>query len=100
MPAMENVYQEYKNDGFVVLAVNSTIQDDPDDARDFYNQLGLNFGIYFDFYGNATNAYQVRSLPTSYFISADGIIREIVIGGPMAEALLITRVENLLIGEY
>ncbi len=100
MPAMEKVYQEYKDQGFLVLAVNSTIQDSPEDAKSFYTELGLSFDLLYDYYGNATQAYQVRSLPTSFFISPDGIIREIVIGGPMAEALLVTRVEKLINGDY
>lgn len=100
MPAMEKVYQEYKDQGFLVLAVNSTIQDSPEDAKAFYTELGLSFDLLYDYHGYATQAYQVRSLPTSYFISPDGIIREIVIGGPMAEALLVTRVEKLINGDY
>ena len=35
--------------------------------------------------------------PTTFFIGRDGIIREVVLGGPMAEALLRTRVEDLLV---
>jgi hypothetical protein len=42
------------------------------------------------------NDYQMRSLPTSFFIGRDGVINEVVIGGPMAEALLRTRIENIL----
>jgi cytochrome c biogenesis protein CcmG/thiol:disulfide interchange protein DsbE len=37
----------------------------------------------------------VRSLPTSFFVDPDGIIQEVVIGGPMAEALLRIRAESL-----
>jgi len=43
-----------------------------------------------------TRLYQVSSLPTSFFVDKDGIIHEVVIGGPMAEALLRSRVEQLL----
>jgi hypothetical protein len=41
-------------------------------------------------------AYQLRSLPSSYFIDRAGIIQEVVIGGPMSEALLRTRIEQIL----
>jgi hypothetical protein len=41
-------------------------------------------------------AYQLRSLPSSYFIGRDGIINEVVLGGPMSEALLRTRIEDIL----
>jgi len=35
-------------------------------------------------------------LPSSYFINRAGIIAEVVIGGPMSEALLRTRIEQIL----
>ncbi len=37
--------------------------------------------------------YHVDALPSTFFIRPDGTIEEVVIGGPMAEALLRTRVE-------
>ncbi len=40
--------------------------------------------------------YRVRSLPTTFFIDGDGVIREIVIGGPMSKALLQSKIERLL----
>jgi hypothetical protein len=41
-------------------------------------------------------AFRVSALPTTFFICPDGIIEEVVVGGPMAEALLLTRIEKLL----
>jgi peroxiredoxin len=96
MPAMERTWQDYRERGVVVLAVNSTIQDTPADAQAFVTENGLTFPIPLDTDGAVTRLYRVSSLPTSFFIGADGVIREVVIGGPMAEALLRSRVEQLL----
>ncbi len=96
MPAIEKVYNEYKDQGFVVLAVNMTYQDTFSNVAPFAEEHGLTFPILFDETGETARAYQLRSLPSSYFIDRDGIIREVVIGGPMAEALLRTRVEQIL----
>lgn len=96
MPAMQKVYELYKSQGFIILAVNSTIQDDEGEASAFFRELGLTFPMLMDHEGTTTQSYQVRSLPTSFFIDPKGIIQEIVIGGPMAEALLISRIERLL----
>jgi cytochrome c biogenesis protein CcmG, thiol:disulfide interchange protein DsbE len=96
MQAIEKVYNEYKEQGFVVLAVNMTYQDDPRAVMPFVNEQGLTFPILLDETGGMANSYQLRSLPSSYFIGRDGIINEVVIGGPMAEALLRTRVEKIL----
>ena len=96
MPAIEKVYQEFKDQGLVVLAMNMTYQDDASAVAPFIERHGLTFPILLDESGDTSRAYQMRSLPTSFFIDRDGIINEVVIGGPMAEALLRTRVEDIL----
>ncbi len=96
MQTIEKVYGEYKDQGFVVLAVNMTYQDAPSDVMPFVEGQRLTFPILLDETGEMADAYQLRSLPSSYFIGRDGIINEVVIGGPMAEALLRTRIEDIL----
>lgn len=96
MQTIETVYNEYKDQGFTVLAVNMTYQDDPNAVMPFVDEQRLTFPILLDTTGEMGNAYQLKSLPSSYFIDREGIIQEVVIGGPMAEALLRTRIEDLL----
>lgn len=96
MQTIERIYQEYKADGFTVLAVNMTYQDDPLAVMPFVKEQGLGFPILLDETGEIANAYQFHSLPSSYFIRRDGMINEVVIGGPMSEALLRTRVDSIL----
>jgi peroxiredoxin len=96
MQTIEKIYQEYEDKGFTVLAVNMTYQDAPLDVMPFVEEQKLTFPILLDETGEMANAYQLRSLPSSYFIGRDGIINEVVIGGPMSEALLRTRVEDIL----
>lgn len=98
MPAMQTIYQEFADQGFTILAVNSTIQDSIENAADFVQDYQLTFPILLDLDGQVTKLYQVTALPSSFFILPDGTIQEVVIGGPMAEALLRTRIENLLQG--
>lgn len=96
MPALDAVYRKYRDAGFVVLAVNTTYQDAEADARAFVQRLGLTFPILFDRDGATSQRYRLPALPTSYFIGRDGIIRDIVIGGPMSETLIASKVETLL----
>jgi cytochrome c biogenesis protein CcmG, thiol:disulfide interchange protein DsbE len=96
MPSIEKVYNEYKDRGLVVLAVNMTYQDDAQKVEPFVIERELTFPILLDETGDMANDYQMRSLPSSYFIGRDGIIQEVVIGGPMAEALLRARVEEII----
>ncbi len=96
MRTIETMYNEYKDQGFTVLAVNMTYQDAPLDVMPFVNEQKLTFPILLDETGEMANAYQLKSLPSSFFLNREGIINEVVIGGPMAEALLRTRIEEIL----
>src|SRR5690606_34345406 len=88
MPAMQKIHEQYGPQGFTILAVNTTFQDERTSAEEFAANRGLTFPIVFDLDGKVSRSYQVRSMPTSFFIDQDGIIRRVVIGGPMSEALL------------
>ncbi len=96
MPAIEAMYKEYMAQGFIVLAVNQTFQDNPFEITPFTKEHNLTFPILLDETGETARMYQVRSLPSSYFIDRFGVITEVVIGGPMSEALLRTRIEEAL----
>ena len=95
MPAMQRVYEEYREQGFEILAINTTFQDDQDSAALFVSQKGLTFPILWDFDRIVSNLYQTRAMPTSFFVDADGVIRDVIVGGPMSEALLRIRVQQL-----
>ncbi|KXK14511.1 MAG: thiol-disulfide oxidoreductase [Chloroflexi bacterium OLB14] len=73
-----------------------TYQDTSPDIAPFINKYGLTFPILLDETGEIAHLYQLNSLPSSYFINRAGIISEVVIGGPMSEALLRTRIEKIL----
>lgn len=96
MQTIEMMYNEYKDQGFTVLAVNMIYQDEPLEIMAFVDKQKLTFPILLDETGEMANAYQLKSLPSSFFINREGIINEVVIGGPMAEALLRTRIEEIL----
>ena len=96
MPTIEKVYQEYQDQGLVVLGVDATIQDDPTAIAPFVKQYGITFPILLDVNGEASDLYELRSLPTSFFIGRDGVIKEVVVGGPMSEALLRTNIEEII----
>jgi peroxiredoxin len=96
MPALERVYRDYRDRGFVLLAVNATYQDSQQGAYDFAQEHNLTFPILLDRDGKVSSGlYQLRALPTSYFVDPKGTIHEVVVGGPMSEALLRIRVEQL-----
>jgi len=96
MPSIEKVYQAYQGRGLVVLGVNTTFQDSESDVAAFVEQFGLTFPILLDREGGVSRRYQMRGLPSTFFIDRQGIIRTVVIGGPMSEAVIQSKVEELL----
>jgi len=96
MPAIEKTYRSYKDIGFVVIGLNLTAQDSEQAAAAFAQEIGITFPIALDRDNAIGNLYRVNALPTSYFIDRNGVIRSIVVGGPMNEALIQSKVEELL----
>lgn len=89
MPAMQRLYERWQPEGFTILAVN---QGEPEaTAVAFAQSLGLTFPLALDTDYAVSDLYAVRSLPTSFFIDREGVIRSIVIGamnGPLLESNL------------
>lgn len=96
MPAIEAQYERYASQGLVVLGVNATDQDAPLDVVPFARQFGLTFPILLDETGQVGRAYELRSLPSTFFLNRDGTIAQVVIGGPMSGALLQANIEQIL----
>ena len=71
MPAMERLYQRYKDRGFVILGVN--IKDDKKSAISFVRELKITFPIGFDPNGDVGLLYGAWGLPATYLIDARGI---------------------------
>lgn len=94
--AMQKVFEDYQDQGFTILAINSTSQDQNTAVMNFIKTNGVTFPILLDSRGEATNTYRIKALPTSYFVDRQGIISEIIIGGPMPEVLLRQHIEELL----
>jgi peroxiredoxin len=70
MPAMERLYQEFKNKNFVVLAVS--VKDRKQDAIDFAKELKLSYPVALDPEGQVGVLYGAWGLPTTYIIGPKG----------------------------
>ena len=73
MPDYEQVYQQYRQDKFVILGVN--FQEAPDTVAQYAGGLGLTFPILLDTDGNvATHHYQIIGMPASIIVDPQGNI--------------------------
>jgi cytochrome c biogenesis protein CcmG/thiol:disulfide interchange protein DsbE len=85
MPGINALYEDYKADGFVVLAVNS--QEDAVIVQQFIAEQGFTFPVVLDSRGEVMNQYQVRGLPTTFIIGRDGQIQHTQSGAISYEQL-------------
>ncbi len=98
MPAIEKAYRANADLGLVVLGVNTTYQDSEPAVEAFVNEYNLTFPIPLDRDNSVSQLYAISGLPTTFFIDRQGIIRSVIVGGPMSEAMIQSKVEDLLKG--
>ena len=85
MPAIQDRYKTFHEQGLTVLAVN--LAEAAADVRAFVERLGLTFTILMDPSETVFNQYRVQGYPTSFFIDRQGVIQNVRVGY-MADDLL------------
>jgi cytochrome c biogenesis protein CcmG, thiol:disulfide interchange protein DsbE len=74
MPSLVRVYEQYKGQGFVILGINTTYQDDRAKVAQFARDNSMGFPVLLVTDPEATAAYGSRLMPTSYLIDRNGKI--------------------------
>lgn len=72
MPLFQDYYEDYEEEGLVVLGVN--LNEPPVTVRRFVKEYGLTFPILLD-KDVVRKQYGVRQYPTTFFIDRDGVIQ-------------------------
>ena len=93
MPALQEVYEEYGNQGLVVLGIN--VSESGAEVAKFAESRNLTFPMFTDPDQEFMKAHNIRSLPTTLFINTDGkVVKRHV--GSMTRAFLQGELEPLL----
>lgn len=93
MPTIQATYEQYRARGFVVLAVNQA--EDSGTVAAFMQQYGLTFPALLDSDSVVSRSYQVRVLPSSFFVDRMGVVR-VVYFGPMPRSVISGTIEQLV----
>lgn len=72
------VYQKYKDQGLVILAVN--VRQDQETVQAFIKGLDISYDVLIDETGEIARAYGVSGLPVSFFIGRDGTLQTRLLG--------------------
>lgn len=92
MPHLQNASLKY-NGRAAIIGVNQG--ETAKTVADFAAEQGITYPLLIDQNQEVNYLYDVRGLPTTIFIGADGVVREVVIG-TVTQAVLEDRVEKLL----
>jgi peroxiredoxin len=77
-PKLQHVYEELLSEGFEILAVNSG--QSKEHVREIKDTYSLTYPLLVDEGAKTAEKYKVSGLPASYFIDANGMIAEVVVG--------------------
>jgi peroxiredoxin len=94
-PRLVQVAEEFKDQGLVVLGVNTTYQDDLNKVRQFVGDQGIGYQVLLDREGTVGEKYPARLMPTTYLIDRDGKIVHTKVGEVDA-ATLVEQVRRVL----
>lgn len=85
MPALDRIATS--EPGLMVLAID--LQEDSDSVRAFFERYQIRSLVpLIDPNGQMFRRYGVVSLPTTFFVDREGVIRQVEIGGPLSEERL------------
>jgi len=80
MPALQSFYDEYRENGFVVIAINDG--ESQSDVLQFLDEYDLTFPVWLDPTYKATqDVFKTIGLPTSFVIDRSGSVRFYWVGG-------------------
>ena len=73
MPLLKKTYDDLKDSGLVLLAVD--VQEKPDTVRKFAEKEQLPFTVLLDETGLVATYYRVTAYPTTFFVDANGVVQ-------------------------
>ncbi len=97
-PRLVRVFEKYEDEGFVVLGINTTYQDDRAKVAAFVRDQKVSYPVLLDMNDEFGKKYAARLLPTSYLVDRTGKIVTTKVG-EVDEAQLEEQVKGLLQAE-
>lgn len=78
LPYLISAHQKYQDKGLILLAVD--IGEGASKVRDFVDGNRIPLQVLLDSSKKTANLYNIRGVPTSFFIDSQGVLRDTVIG--------------------
>ena len=94
MPFLQQVHEERSGEGLVILAVN--IGESQSEVEEFMESLNLSFLTVLDTSQKVARQYNIRGIPTTFFIDKDGVIQDFKIGSFSSKSEITTRLDKVI----
>jgi len=94
MPYLQEVYNEWSDQGLVLLAVN--VAGNSSQVEEFAKTLNISIPVLLDTKGLVAVRYNIMYYPTTYFIDKDGVVQEKIVGAFPNKETIEKRVINLI----
>lgn len=87
MPVLNAAYEELREDVSFLMVDLAAWRDTVEDASAYLQEQGFTFPVLYDIEGNCVSAYDIQSLPTTFFLDAGENIVSRVEGALMEQSL-------------
>lgn len=94
MPTMVETFRAHEPHDVVFIGVD--VYEDRATAKQFREEFQIPFPLLVDADGAVTTRFRVYGTPTTFFVDRDGILRDVVVGGPLDRAYLDNEITPLL----
>ncbi|MED3551866.1 redoxin domain-containing protein [Cytobacillus praedii] len=95
IPHMQDFYESRNKTEVEILAVNlTTSEKNPGKIRDFVTERSVTFPVLLDQEGEIGDQYRALTIPTSYLIDSNGIVRKKIVG-PMDKEMMEQLIESV-----
>lgn len=94
MPFFQQIWEEWHGKGLVILAVN--IGESAVTAKQFVDDSGFTFPVLLDTSQDVALNYNIRSIPTTFFLDEAGVIRDMKIGAFINKAAIESKLSRII----
>ncbi|MFC1930868.1 TlpA family protein disulfide reductase [Chloroflexota bacterium] len=94
IPFLQLTYEEWADKGLVILAVD--VGEKQSSVKEFIEQFGSTFPVLLDPRQEVALMYNIRALPTTFFIDANGKIQDIHVGAFPSTAAIERRLVKII----
>ncbi|RLQ21347.1 TlpA family protein disulfide reductase [Seongchinamella sediminis] len=95
MPHLQSLWEQHRDQGFEVIGIN--VDEDPEAARQFARDHGIEFPLVRDADRSVATAYRVVGYPSHYLVGRDGRVHFSALGFTEDDALAVTSEVELLL---